>query len=79
MSERICDFRFAICDLTEPSCGLSPAFKPFSLTPCFSGVYKAPRDVNRSSGFKRAEQTAEAVRDPAIRDFHRMLYLNRTQ
>jgi len=69
MSERICDLRFAIWDLTEPSCGLSPAPKPSSLTPRFSGVYKAPRDVNRSSGFKRAEQTAEeAVRDPRHRD-----------
>jgi hypothetical protein len=67
MNEGICDFRFAICDLMGPfinsrqftDSSIEP--RALSLTPRFSGVYEPREALNRFSGFKRAEQTAEAV------------------
>src|SRR5262249_29195553 len=55
----ILDFRFAICDLAAQAPSLS--LTSLSLTPRFSGVGNPPPNWNRSSGFKGAAQTAEAV------------------
>ena len=68
MSEGICDFRFAICDLISRSISsrqfTDSSIEPraLSLTPRFSGVGQMPGSENRFSGFKRSAQTAEAVR-----------------
>ncbi len=61
MSEGICDFRFAICDLAGLSLDLPFAIDCLSVTPRLSGVCALRLSLNRFSGFSRAVETAEAV------------------